>query len=135
MGTSGLARKIRNFRLARKWTQAELATKLGTTPQSVSRWERGDDEPRLVLVSKMASVFGVPVEYFLENAPTKPAKDEKPRESSLWPASQEAARRLSQLRHIATATGMRGNDWGLLASVLNTLEEKLNLKASHADRD
>jgi transcriptional regulator with XRE-family HTH domain len=36
-----LANQLRELRARRQWTQADLAHHLGTTPQTVSRWEQG----------------------------------------------------------------------------------------------
>ena len=33
--------QLRELRAERRWTQADLARELGTTPQTVSRWEQG----------------------------------------------------------------------------------------------
>ncbi len=36
-----LPERLRELRAQRRWTQADLARELGTTPQTVSRWEQG----------------------------------------------------------------------------------------------
>src|SRR5438105_3333601 len=36
-----LADRVRDLRARRLWTQADLALQVGTTPQTVSRWEQG----------------------------------------------------------------------------------------------
>jgi transcriptional regulator with XRE-family HTH domain len=38
--------EIRALRRRKGWTQAELASRLGTDPVTVSRWERGVSHPR-----------------------------------------------------------------------------------------
>lgn len=38
---------LRNRRVARKWTQAQLARRVGTEFSSISRWERGANKPTL----------------------------------------------------------------------------------------
>ncbi len=37
----GLGAQLRDFRARRNWTQTDLARHLGTTAQTVSRWEQG----------------------------------------------------------------------------------------------
>ncbi len=39
-------------------SQAELARRLGTTQSVVSRWERGDDEPRLSTLTRVLRACG-----------------------------------------------------------------------------
>jgi transcriptional regulator with XRE-family HTH domain len=49
---------IRQLRVARGLTQLQLATALGTTPGTVSKWESGAREPQRNL-SAISSFFGV----------------------------------------------------------------------------
>lgn len=50
---------IKDLRQARGWTQLELAYKLGITPLTVSKWERGVSEPRVTQLRNMAELFEV----------------------------------------------------------------------------
>ena len=52
------AKIVRSKRLARGWTQAELAERLGLTNVSVSRWEKGKVEPSNVFWEKFLAVIG-----------------------------------------------------------------------------
>ncbi len=45
-------------RLRRRWTQLEVADKLGTTPGNVSRWERGLTSPGPYFRRKLCELFG-----------------------------------------------------------------------------
>ena len=64
-----VANNITELRKAQKWTQAELAEKLNYSDKSVSKWERGDSIPDLKVLSAMAELFGVTLDYFVkENA-------------------------------------------------------------------
>jgi tetratricopeptide (TPR) repeat protein/transcriptional regulator with XRE-family HTH domain len=45
-------------RLRRGWTQQELADNLGTTPLSISRWERGEILPSPYFRMKLGSLYG-----------------------------------------------------------------------------
>jgi transcriptional regulator with XRE-family HTH domain len=54
-----LERTIRELRTQHKWTQVELAARLGVTPSTVYNWERGNWEPRAVQLRQMATLFGV----------------------------------------------------------------------------
>ena len=64
-----IANNITELRKAHKWTQAELAEKLNYSDKSVSKWERGDSVPDVAVLSEMAGLFGVTLDYFVhENA-------------------------------------------------------------------
>jgi transcriptional regulator with XRE-family HTH domain len=50
---------VRSAREAAGLSQAELATRIGTTQPVVSRWERGHDEPRLSTLARIARACGL----------------------------------------------------------------------------
>lgn len=50
---------IKRLRESRNLTQAELGEIAGVTDKAVSTWERGDAEPRMGAIEKMAKYFGV----------------------------------------------------------------------------
>ncbi|MDC9598880.1 XRE family transcriptional regulator [Xenorhabdus anantnagensis] len=56
--------RIKQARLAKKLTQAELAEKLGVTPQSVQQWE-SSTEPRKSRLVTLASVLDADVNWLL----------------------------------------------------------------------
>ncbi len=61
------------LRKKREWTQAELAEKINYSDKSVSKWERGEALPDLKVLTKLAELFGVTVDYFVtENAEETP---------------------------------------------------------------
>ena len=49
-------------------TQREVATHLGITQPSYIRYERGDSEPSLINLVKLADLFDVSVDYLLGRA-------------------------------------------------------------------
>lgn len=53
-----LAENLRELRLGKGLTQEELAEMLHITPQSVSKWERGETYPDITLLPALANVFG-----------------------------------------------------------------------------
>ena len=53
--------KLRQYRRERDMTQEELAQKIGISPQSVSKWERGCCCPDLLILDEVASALGVEV--------------------------------------------------------------------------
>ena len=55
--TSRIGFLIRNFRIAAKMTQKELAEKLGVSNQSISKWETAKSTPDIALLPILADVF------------------------------------------------------------------------------
>ena len=60
-----LGENIRRLRREKEWTQDELADRLGTTSQSVSRWEMGSTYPDMELLPVLASIFSVTVDELM----------------------------------------------------------------------
>ncbi|MBO5360442.1 MAG: helix-turn-helix transcriptional regulator [Clostridia bacterium] len=56
---SNIAKNISELRKASEITQAELAEKLNYSDKSISKWERGDGVPDVVVLQKIADLFGV----------------------------------------------------------------------------
>lgn len=54
--------KVRDLRRKRGWTQAQLATHLDVSRQTLNAIERGRHEPRLPLAFKLAEAFDTSVE-------------------------------------------------------------------------
>lgn len=53
----GLARQIREMRVAMKHTQLSLALAIGAHPMSVSKWERGRAVPHLVFFNAIRDLY------------------------------------------------------------------------------
>jgi len=58
-----LADRIRQLRQERRWTQAELAEKLGVHQKQVSAYERGVHAPSTDVLIKLAEAFDVTLDY------------------------------------------------------------------------
>lgn len=54
-----IAKNIASLRKNRGMTQAELAEALNYSDKSVSKWERGDGVPDILVIHKIAELFGV----------------------------------------------------------------------------
>ena len=50
---------VRNARLAKFWTQGELAARSRLTPQTIHRLETGKAAPRLATIRLLAEALGV----------------------------------------------------------------------------
>jgi len=61
-----IANNITELRKAVPYTQAELAEKLNYSDKAVSKWERGESIPDVIVLKQIADLFGVTVDYLLE---------------------------------------------------------------------
>ncbi|MGG1938931.1 helix-turn-helix transcriptional regulator [Paenibacillus polymyxa] len=58
-----LGQRCRNLTLLHKWTQEELANKIGVTKQVVSNGERNVARPEINHLISLAEVFDVTTDY------------------------------------------------------------------------
>lgn len=76
-----IANNISELRKAVPYTQAELAEKLNYSDKAVSKWERGESIPDVVVLKQIADLFGVSVDYLLEEVhPLKGEMQSVPRQ-------------------------------------------------------
>ena len=61
-----LAKNITALRQSHKMTQIELAEKLNYSDKAVSKWERGESMPDVAVLKAIADLFGVTLDYLLE---------------------------------------------------------------------
>ena len=64
-----LAEKLTAYRKRSGMTQAELADKLNYSDKSISKWERGDGIPDLLVLCRLAELYDVPLDAFLREGP------------------------------------------------------------------
>lgn|GEM_PF-590760 len=73
--------KIKMLRQQKGWSQTQLANKLNVHSQHISRYERGNSNPSAETLTKFAEIFGVSVDYLLnddaENVSTYQIKDKQ----------------------------------------------------------
>ena len=69
-----IAENIAELRKASKLTQAELAEKLNYSDKAVSKWERGDSVPDVLVLAEIAELFSVTIDYFLHKHDTHEKK-------------------------------------------------------------
>lgn len=58
---------IRYLRKQAGYSQEQLARKIGITQGSVSLWEKGKNDPDTKTLSKIAQIFGVPLDFFMSD--------------------------------------------------------------------
>ena len=60
-----IGQRITALRKAHNLTQSELADLLGVTHQAVSQWERSETLPDILILPKLAEIFGETTDHFL----------------------------------------------------------------------
>ena len=63
------AEKLHELRISRNISQKELADNLGVAQSSVNYWEKGQRDPSITMVKKIAGYFGISVDEMLEWKP------------------------------------------------------------------
>jgi putative transcriptional regulator len=58
--------RIRELRTERGWTQADLATRLEVSRNSVNAIENGKSDPSLPLAFSIAELFNLPIEQIFK---------------------------------------------------------------------
>lgn len=61
-----LGERIKEARDARGWKQKDLAAKVNVEPMTVSRWERGVNQPDMDTLRVVAQVTQMPLAFFVE---------------------------------------------------------------------
>jgi transcriptional regulator with XRE-family HTH domain len=65
-----LGEKIKELREARSITQDELATVLGLSRPTITKYERDERVPDLIIANRMAEHFGVSLDYLVGRKPS-----------------------------------------------------------------
>ena len=60
-----IAANITNLRKNSGMTQQDLAVRLNYTDKAISKWERGESVPDIVILKQIADIFGITVDYLL----------------------------------------------------------------------
>lgn len=66
--------RIRELRLERKWTQKDLADKLGIQQKQISAYERGSNNPSTNILIRLAEAFDVSLDYLAFESQGQTAK-------------------------------------------------------------
>ena len=74
---SVLARNLTDCRKAANLTQLQLAEKLNYSDKAVSKWERGESIPDVIVLSELAKLYGVTLDYLVTDHGGKPIKTKK----------------------------------------------------------
>jgi transcriptional regulator with XRE-family HTH domain len=61
-----IAKNIMSLRQAAQMTQGDLAQKLNYSDKAVSKWERAESVPDIMVLKEIADLFGVTVDYLIQ---------------------------------------------------------------------
>ena len=61
--------RVRELRQGMGWLQSDLAARLNTKPQTVSRYERGDRGLDVETILALCEIFGCTADYLLGRSP------------------------------------------------------------------
>ena len=85
-----IAKNIAALRQASRMTQLELAEKLNYSDKAISKWERGESIPDVLVLKSIADLFGVSLDYLLETD-----HDQKPMPSQESPGYRHRNRKVT----------------------------------------
>ena len=80
------AENLSVLRKKKGWTQLELAEKLNYSDKAVSKWERGESLPDVIILKRIAELYEVSVDYLLtrdHTANTVPISKRKKRNRAM----------------------------------------------------
>lgn len=60
-----LAENLKKYRMIKNLTQEDVAVYLGITPQSVSKWERGESYPDITFLPALANIFETSIDLLM----------------------------------------------------------------------
>jgi len=69
--------KLTSARKSKNFSQATLAQELAVSPQAVGKWERGESLPDIIVLSRIAALLSVDLNYFSEQGSSAVAFQEK----------------------------------------------------------
>lgn len=117
-----LGENIKRKRLERCLTQEEIATHLGISAQSVSKWERGDGYPDIELLPALANYFNITIDELLGTSVTE--KTEKYNTvNKIWSENNKAGLHKDNVDLMLKALRTFPNDALLLVQLSTSLEK------------
>lgn len=67
MGIMTFAEKLKRYRILNDYSSKEIATLIGVSPSTYSRYESGKSQPNTEKIKKIAGILDIDVEYFLKD--------------------------------------------------------------------
>lgn len=116
-----IGQNIRRLRRERNLTQEEVATHLGISFQSISKWERGDGYPDITLLPALAHYFSTTVDALL-GADELARQEQYDRINREWAENRSAGRHAENVALMRSALKDFPNDALLLVQLSSSLE-------------
>lgn len=88
-----IAKNISDLRIEKGLTQLELAEKLNYSDKAISKWERGESIPNIIVLKEIADLFDISLDYLVSS--------EHPKEQLI-----KKVYSLTRMRNHAVITGM-----------------------------
>lgn len=117
-----LGENIKRKRIERKLTQEEVATHLGVSFQSVSKWERGEGYPDIELLPSLANYFDVSVDELLGMSNREKAEKYE-NINNCWAQNNRSGKNDENVNLMREALKMFPNDALLLVQLSTSLEK------------
>ena len=124
---------IKRLRRERDLTQEEVATHLGVSCQSVSKWERGDGYPDIAMLPALSNYFGISVDELLGMSELE--KQEQYDEiNRLWAQNNKNGRHDENVSLMRRSLKTYPNDALLLVQLSTSLEKLEGTDAEKRER-
>ncbi len=117
-----IGENIRRLRRERDLTQEEMATHLGISFQSVSKWERGDGYPDITMLPALANYFGISLDELLGIGEMS-RKRQYDEINELWKQNHKAGLHGDNVTLMRRSLKTRPNDALLLVQLSTSLEK------------
>lgn len=117
-----LGENIKRRRIDRNLTQDEVATHLGVSFQSVSKWERGEGYPDIELLPALANYFGISVDELLGASESENA-EKYSNINSCWEYNNKNGLHTENVELMRDALKTFPNDALLLVQLSSSLEK------------
>ena len=75
LSNSTLGDRIANARIAKSYSEQQLAQRLGVNAATVEMWESGEDEPRASRIDQLSGVLNVPLAWLMAGTDSRVAVD------------------------------------------------------------
>lgn len=75
MGSEAFASNLRRLRTERGWTATRLAKQMNMSTNTITQYERGEREPNIITIKRLADVLKVGVEELFEGVTSEPIID------------------------------------------------------------
>ena len=100
-----ISKQIKDLRKQHNYTQEELAEKLNTSRQTISKWEQGISEPDLIMLMQLSQLFSVSTDYLITGSDNIIKKDNKSYyEMNFWEFMSEKWWVINKIENIICGT-------------------------------